>query len=549
MKKKQHNPIVLKPDTNIGNSSAEADDEFLFQCFFDHPALVALQDMESSKLFASGRTGSGKTAIIRMINKNNENVSEIDLNELALEYVANSDIIRFLNALDVDLDLFYQALWKHVFCIEYIRMKFSVEDENKSRNIFMSISDFFKRDPRKAAAIQYLKDWENKFWITMDENIKEITEGMEKSINAEFGSEIDKFRTRAGYARSLSREKKSMLVDRAKKVVNSKLLTDLAKVMDLLREYEQDKRNQRRHYILIDRLDEKWVDERIRYSLIRALIECLRSFRKFTDLKVIVSIRSDVLERVIQENNEAGFQREKYDDYFLRIRWSKDQLRELVEKRINYLFRRKYSSDNIFFSDIFDKKVGNKDSFDYICERTLMRPRDVISFVNLCLSHAQGRPNVNQSVIKSVESEYSRIRLQALIEEWQSAFPSISVAFKLLSGRGGRFKPSEIAGKEFIEEFILEVSDIEGIENDPIFQSAKEYMKSGNTSDMVNTARVLISTMYRIGAIGLKLASNEPYQYSHRNVPVIGVESITLDSKIYVHPMLHRALNVDASGR
>lgn len=297
--KNKNNPIVLQPDTNIGNSSAEADDEFLFNCFFDHPALSSLQDINSSKLFASGRTGSGKTALIRMIRKNNSNVSEIDLSELALAYVSNSDIIQFLHAINVDLDLLYQALWKHVFCIEYIRLRFSVEDSSKSSSLFHSIAARFGNDPRRKRAIEYLRKWESKFWITMDENIREITEKIEREIDAELSAEIEKFKARAGYARTLSSEKKSSLVARAKKVVNSNLLSDLAKVMDLLSDYENTGRNYKNYYIVIDRLDEKWVDEKIRYDLIRALIECLRSFRKIHDLKIIVAIRSDVLERVI----------------------------------------------------------------------------------------------------------------------------------------------------------------------------------------------------------------------------------------------------------
>jgi hypothetical protein len=96
--KKNTNPVIFQADTNIGNSSAEADDEFLFECFVDHPALSALVDSESSKLFASGRTGIGKTALLRMIERTNSNVSVIDLPELALGYVANSDIIQFLTA-------------------------------------------------------------------------------------------------------------------------------------------------------------------------------------------------------------------------------------------------------------------------------------------------------------------------------------------------------------------------------------------------------------------------------------------------------------------
>lgn len=215
--RKSSNPLILRPDANIGNSSAEADDEFLFDCFFDHPSLSVLNDVSSSKLFASGRTGIGKTALLRMVDRSNDNVSNIDLTDLALNYVANSDIIQFLNALDIDLDLFYQALWKHVLCLEYIRLRFKVDTDHASRSAFSRILDIFSGDSRKKAALDYLKQWESRFWITMDENIKEITQKVESNIDAELSAEIEKFKGRAGYARTLSTEKKAALIQRAKK--------------------------------------------------------------------------------------------------------------------------------------------------------------------------------------------------------------------------------------------------------------------------------------------------------------------------------------------
>ncbi len=541
-KKSSSNPIVLRPDANIGNNSAEADDEFLFRCFVDHPALSIITDLESAKLFISGRTGIGKTALIRMIKKNKPDTSEIDLADLALGYVANSDIVQFLHALGLDLDIFFQVLWKHVFCIEYIRLKFSVTNSTESKSLFQSISSFFIGDDRKKVALKYLQKWEGKFWITMDENIKEITQKLESEINAELSTEIKKFKGSAGYARSLSNEKKSSITTRAKKIINSDLISDLGKVLDLLSNYDPKQKLNNEYFILVDRIDEKWVDDSIRYQLIRALIECLRSFRKIRNLKIVVAIRSDVLERVVIESTHPGFQREKYDDYFLRLKWDKSQLKSLINKRINFLFRKKYSSENVFFNDVFDRKVGNKDTFDFMLERTLMRPRDIISFVNICLHSAEGKNKVSQSIIRKAESEYSRIRLQALIEEWESAFPTLKVAFKTISEQGRKFQANNLHSKQFIEDFMLVVDDQFINSHNPICTIIKDAI-SKNEHSIVS--RYLLSELYRIGAVLLKISANEPYQHSHKDVPVIKPSSISEDTKIRIHPMLHPALNIE----
>jgi hypothetical protein len=46
---------------------------------------------------------------------------EIDPSEMAMSYVSNSDAHNFLHAISADLDLLFQASWKHVLCIEFNR--------------------------------------------------------------------------------------------------------------------------------------------------------------------------------------------------------------------------------------------------------------------------------------------------------------------------------------------------------------------------------------------------------------------------------------------
>lgn len=540
------NPVIIRPDTSIGNNSAEADDEFLFECFVDHPALAATRDVTNSKMFVLARTGGGKTAIIRMIKQQyDETASVIDLSGLSMDYVANSSIVRFLQSLDIDLDLFFQALWKHVLCLEYIRLRYNVNNAENSKQLFTWIKDFFKTDGRRQAALKYLSEWEGKFFITMDENIREITAKLETKINSEFGAEVEKFSARAGYSRTLSNEKRSELVARAKKIVNAEQLAELNKVLDLLSSYDSSEgKYKRSFFILIDKLDEKWVDETIRFDLVRALIECLRSFNKIARLKVVVAIREDVLERVVQDNKDIGFQREKYDDYFLRVVWDSAQLKELVQKRINKLYRKKYTSENVTFDDIFRNKIGNRDPLDYIIDRTLRRPRDVISFVNECFQRAQGKTEVTPKIIKEAESEYSRIRMQALIFEWLSAFPSLAVVFKLLANRRGRFTSREISNRSFLDDFVLDVDQTASSRDDPIRLAVDRYIRDSSDAAALALVRVIISELYRIGAVGIKTSSGERFIYSYQDVPVINPESIDLETKIHIHPMLHRALNV-----
>ena len=76
---------------NIGAAGAE-EDEFLTECFVDNGYLSPLQDINHRGLILLGRTGSGKTALLRMLkDKREKNTITISPENLALTYVSNSN--------------------------------------------------------------------------------------------------------------------------------------------------------------------------------------------------------------------------------------------------------------------------------------------------------------------------------------------------------------------------------------------------------------------------------------------------------------------------
>jgi hypothetical protein len=114
---KRTNQIILKAGMTIGASAAEMDDEFLLPCFVSCPAVTQCPDASSSGTVIDGRTGSGKTAILKYIVSTTERPSEIDPFDMSLGYASNSDVLSFLHAIGGDLDLMFQILWRHVLCI------------------------------------------------------------------------------------------------------------------------------------------------------------------------------------------------------------------------------------------------------------------------------------------------------------------------------------------------------------------------------------------------------------------------------------------------
>lgn len=533
------NPVVLRRGAGIGTGNAETDDDFLFDCFVEYPPVEVCRRARSPVMVVAGRTGSGKTAILRYLENASRHSSAIDPFEMSMSYVSNSDALRFLQAIGADLDLFFQVLWKHVLCVEYIRLRWDVDSSDKSRNIFSKIFDRFAREDRRKKSIDYIRAWEGKFWITMDQNIKEITEAVENKLHTEIGGEIEKFKAGGQYDKRISRERKSEIITRTRKIISSEQLSELHGVIDILAEQDA---NHSTFYLTIDKLDERWVDDGVRFRMIKGLMESLKTFRKINDLKILVALRTDVLERVVQETADISFQREKFEDLMVRIAWSKAELRQLMEKRLNALFKRQYSGALVGFADIFPPQVGAKPSFDWIIEHTLMRPRDVIAFVNECFDASAGQTTVSVNAMRKAEVEFARKRKDALIQEWQSAFPLLDDILTLFtSKRKSGLELLDLLDK--IDDFCTAVWASSKISFDPVWDLCQAYA-DGRKKTSLHVLAELTAILYRTGAVGVKISPQDKFVYSHMDQPLIAPQLLSVNTRVRLHPMLHAAYNL-----
>lgn len=540
---KTSNPIIVRAGMTIGSISAETDDDFLFECFVTNPAVTTSESVQAPGMILSGRTGSGKTAIVRQLSRTEENVVTIDPFDMALSYVSNSDILQFLQSIGADLDLLFQVLWKHVLCIEFIRLRFHVNDAKKSRNIFQKLIDSVGNDPRREKSVEYLRDWEGRFFITMDKNIKDITDKYTTALKVDLEHNVPGIiKAGATYDTQIDQEVKQQVIQRAKQIISSDQLAKLSGVIDILS--DQSEGDKVKYYIVIDRLDEKWIDDVMRFRLVRALIESLKSFRKIPNLKILVALRSDILERVMLETTDLGFQREKYQEYFIKLTWTRSELKELVQKRIGLLFKRRYTGSTVKFEDLFTAKVGESEPFDYILHRTLKRPRDIISFVNECLKKAEGQQRITARFVREAEKQYSRIRMAALEDELRSTFPSLARLLNFLSRRRPSVPMSELWDDEAALELALAIVTDPDMSRDPLTQHAYDAINSTSPKALQAFLQHTVAILYRVGAVGVKLQAHERFQYSDTDSPILTPEQLTADVPVRVHLMLHQALNI-----
>lgn len=242
----------FRRNARIGEAAAEMDGEFLFQSFHDIGDYAVLKDTKTPARIVIGRTGSGKTALLRMLKREEDHVIEIDPEHLSLNFISNNDVIKFFEHLGVKLDLFYGLLWRHVFAVELLKAKFQLNTAEKTNSFVDSLMERLrgKNKPRERA-IRYLQDWGDKFWIETEYRVKEFTSKLAAELKAGAGVDIDAIKMSTSGALTLSEEQKKEIVHRGQQIVNSVQLKELSEVINYLSD-EVFTDAQRPYYIIID---------------------------------------------------------------------------------------------------------------------------------------------------------------------------------------------------------------------------------------------------------------------------------------------------------
>lgn len=540
MGKLNRSQFKFRRHDRIGSEGAEQDLDYLRDCFIDTGDLDVLRDTADPRRIVVGRTGAGKTALLLYLQTKEQHTSSIDPDQLALNYLANSTILRHLDGLGVNLDLFYRLLWRHVFAVELIQLRYGVHTEQDQKSFFVRLAELFRGDRRKDEAMQYLLDWGRHFWKDTEYRIHEVTEKFEQELSAGLGAHLGPLQALINEGQDLSVTDKKEIVHRAQEVVNAVQMQRLAKVLDILAD-DVFNDPQQRYYILIDRLDENWAPDPLRYKFIRALIETVKDLQRVRMAKIVIALRRDLLQRVFRETRDAGFQEEKYQALYLQLRWSQPSLLRILDARLNRLIRHNYSGTAVSWSDVFPVQVNREETGSYLVERTLYRPRDIIQFCNCCIELATDRPEITAQNIRAAETQYSTLRYRSLGDEWSADYPELLEVAELLKGRARLFPVTDIKADQ-LDGFC--VKELEADYPGRLAQHFRDYYNGAIGMEALR-ARV-IGIFYEVGLVGIKPDVSAPISWSFLDRDVLRSADITAEARVAVCPMLYRVLNIQA---
>ncbi|HEY4210658.1 MAG TPA: hypothetical protein VGM84_04220 [Steroidobacteraceae bacterium] len=443
---------------SIGGDQAEAD-PLLEAAFYSSSLFESVENHDDPRCFLVGRTGSGKSALLRRMEElSPEKVVKIAPEDLSMPYITDLDVVARMTELGVDLMPFWKTLWRHVLIVEIIRHRYKIDSPQQKATFLQTLRDRLARNNGKIQALAYLDEFQGTFWAETDVRVREITTSLTKKIEAEGKAAASlgaaSLSAGGGGSLELSETDKHEIVRRFQRVVNDTQLARLSKMMEVLDEDVLGS-PQDFTYVLIDDLDKDWVDSRLANDLILALMKTVHDLKRVRHLKVLVALRTNIF--VHLDFGASSAQEEKFRSLILPISWSRQQLTAMLDERVRVASERQGAKATTAAEILPNANPRRGKPLDHLLDRTLLRPRDLIAYFRDCIALSEGKTQISWETIGKAESIYSGNRLLALRDEWKVNYPGIESVFRAFEDSPSRMSPQEIQDR--LDNCILLMSD------------------------------------------------------------------------------------------
>ncbi|HEY4901874.1 MAG TPA: hypothetical protein VIH89_00235 [Candidatus Sulfotelmatobacter sp.] len=267
--------------------------------------------------------------------------------------------------------------------------------------------------------------------------------------------------------------------------------------------------------VLIDRLDDEWDDSNKAVVLVMALMHACLEIRAATGaVRPLVFLRENVFDRVRELDGEFS----RLETSLVSLDWTRELLRELIERRLNDGLISKYAVDGSTWRAFFagDNEASQNRVFDY-CQ---YRPRDILLYTSNALGLAQAHQaaQIRPEDLDAAQRSFSENRLKELSDEYADNYPRLSTVLTRFYGLGTEYTIGSI--EDFVKKLLVDHE---------VLEACKTWLYNFTAPD------AFIQLLYNIGFWGLKNPKGRPrFKSSEAENP--GHLSITVDSTVVVHP-------------
>ena len=273
--------------------------------------------------------------------------------------------------------------------------------------------------------------------------------------------------------------------------------------------------------VLIDDLDMGWDNsDKSNDVLLGLLTDSFYLKALDSNIKVILFIRDDIYSILMKKTTHS----DKYRDVF-RITWEQDTLRNLLAKRIAHSNSEcKNLTNEDLFLKVFPEKIGNQFTINWMTERTLGRPRELLQLSRLYTESLKANIASDQT-LKDVENVYSSWKKDDLCSEFVNQYPKLERIFEF-------WKSSYHRTKYHLDRNELEIrmsSILQNVTIQDVWFS--ELQQSKNIKEL---ARIL----FNIGFLGDFIkggdGGSKVYYFGDTEEPLL--------NEVQVHPCFRKAV-------
>lgn len=384
----------------IGASAAENEMRTLKNYYLKTDAYN--KAMRGEAQLVVGRKGSGKSAIFLQIRDNERNKNDnivLDLKPDGYKLIKfKEQVLDFLE--EGTFQHTIMAFWEYILLLEICHK--CLESDKTTRFSHPELADLYKKLEKLYAAEDYLTEGD------FSERMSRLMANLEKHFKETFGKE-------------------QIVRLSAPQVTQLLYQTDIKQLKDALTAYLSKKK---KIWLLFDNIDKGWPAGGLKHEdliIIRALIDATRKiqrhFEKYkVDVLPIIFLRNDVYELLVNESSDRQKEQKVLLDWT-----DPDLLAEIIKLRL----LSNEDVDNGDFQNVWRRMCTSlykgEDSFQFLVERSLMRPRFLLNLINHCKSIAVNLNHfkIMEEDIKKGLDAYSADLLTDINLEMRDVFPNI----------------------------------------------------------------------------------------------------------------------------